>query len=133
MSDTEVISQLIDEQMEQGKPLLSAIQTVCETKLMGTWRLALLGDNKLVLATNSGDLFLGRDANTVVFCTEAAIQQELKGFSFEKLKQNVLYEICFSDLTKVNEQSLIKQIQLNKQPKSHSTFLDEIKAVFEHV
>jgi hypothetical protein len=48
--------------------------------------MALLGSDRLLLATNSGDLYLGRQGSSVVFCSEAAIQQEMKDFTFEKLK-----------------------------------------------
>jgi len=72
--------------MTQGHTLQSALQSVCETKLLGTWRMALLGSDRLLLATNSGDLYLGRKGSSLVFCSEAAIQQEMKDFTFEKLK-----------------------------------------------
>ena len=43
LTDSEVIAYLIDEKLEQGLELNDAIKIVCESRLYGTWRLAILG------------------------------------------------------------------------------------------
>lgn len=44
MTDSELIAFLIEEKINEGKSLSQAIKIVCETKLYGTWRLAILGE-----------------------------------------------------------------------------------------
>jgi hypothetical protein len=38
----------------------------------------------------------------------------MSDFTFEKLRQNVLYDICFSDPAKMTEQPLVKQISIKQ-------------------
>lgn len=82
MTDSQVIAYLIDEKLNEGQPLGQAIKSVCETRLYGTWRLAILGSEKLYLATNSGDFFLGKNEDTVIFSSEASIAEEISNFKF---------------------------------------------------
>jgi glucosamine 6-phosphate synthetase-like amidotransferase/phosphosugar isomerase protein len=44
MTDSELIAFFIEEKMNEGQSLGQAIKNVCETKLYGTWRLAILGE-----------------------------------------------------------------------------------------
>ena len=85
MTDSEVIAYLIDEFLQQGLSLSDAIKSVCEKKLLGTWRLAILGTNKLYIATNSGDFFVGKHDGYLIYCSEAGITDELTSFNFEKV------------------------------------------------
>ncbi len=85
MTDSEVIAYLIDEFLQQGLSLSDAITSVCEKKLLGTWRLAILGIDKLYIATNSGDFFVGKHDGYLIFCSEAGINDELTSFNFEKV------------------------------------------------
>lgn len=107
---------------------------MCETRLYGTWRLAILGTDKLFLATNSGDLFLSRNEDSVVFSSEPSIAEELTGFNFEKVKKNSLYEISFTEFKNIVETPLHKQTELSKNPmNSKHIYLEEIKACVDTV
>jgi hypothetical protein len=68
----------------------------------------VLGENVLVLATNSGDLYLGRSEANVLFCSEQQIQSEAPEFKFEKLKQNQMYVIEIDTLA-VSETPLVRK------------------------
>jgi glucosamine 6-phosphate synthetase-like amidotransferase/phosphosugar isomerase protein len=85
MTDSEVIAYLIDELLQQGMSLSDSIKSVCEKRLQGTWRLAILGTEKLYIATNSGDFFVGRRDGCLIFCSEVSITDELASLNFEKI------------------------------------------------
>lgn len=111
LTDSEIIANLIQTKIDSGSSIDEAIKFVCETKLYGTWRLAILGQNKVYLATNSGDFYIGKKDNRLVFSSEASISDELVGFNFEKLKKNCLVQIGFDSLL-LEETPLIKKIEI---------------------
>lgn len=99
-------------------PLKQAIKTVTETKLLGTWRLAIYGAQKLYVATNSGELHLGRQAGRVVVSSDGSVAGSLPDFAFAKVKQNCLLEISTSDCS-IEETGLTKQIKMPALLKEH--------------
>lgn len=71
-SDSQLIAKLIGVEMDNGSSVKEALKNVVERKLMGTWKLAVLGveqPDSLYLVKNSGDLILGQDKNSVVVST----------------------------------------------------------------
>lgn len=115
----------MDWQLEQpGADLSSAIKTVCETKLHGTWRLAVMANDKLYLATNSGDFFVGRSDDCFVFCSSDSIHELFA--SFDKIKRNTLVEVNFADLKMVEVSALKKQVHKMHAKKAEHIYLDEI-------
>lgn len=54
-----------------------AIQTLIETKLIGTWRLVIaLTDqpNKLYVTKNAGPFYMGKSDDSIVFCSDQTIR-----------------------------------------------------------
>jgi hypothetical protein len=79
-----------------------------ETKLLGTWRFAICAEDKLYLATNSGDLYLGKDAKSIVVCSDDLLTQNLQDFKFSKVPKNTLIEV--SKTCECTHTKLIKKI-----------------------
>ena len=63
--------------------------------MIGTWRLAIHGLQNIYLATNSGDLFIGKEhfGDSLVFCSEPSIIDITQQYKFIALKKNTLLEI----------------------------------------
>ena len=132
MTDTEIIATLVDQQLSQsGSDLCSAIKTVCETKLHGTWRLAVMAQDKLYLATNSGDFFVGRSEDCFVFCSSDSLHSLFP--NFDKIKRNTLVEVNFSDLKMVEVAALKKKVHKTQTKQTEHIYLDEILQSVETV
>lgn len=75
----------------------TAIQTMIETKLIGTWRLAVIlqsEPDKIYVTKNAGPLYMGKSAESVVICNDSLIlNEQADKFAFRKLKSNIIYEI----------------------------------------
>lgn len=97
MSDSELIACLLGRLLDQGMNLKTAIQTMIETKLIGTWRMtiALVSEpDRIFIVKNSGPFYMGTSQTSVVFCSDQAIlAEQASQFSFKKLKNNILYEV----------------------------------------
>ena len=98
MSDSELIAQMLGNELDTpNTDLKTAITNVLETKLFGTWRMAIIpvdNPNKIFFTKNAGEFFLGKTKNrqNIVVCSDDEIQEH-KDFRFEKMHNNTLYEI----------------------------------------
>ena len=83
--------------LDQGMDLKTAIQTMIETKLIGTWRLAISlvsQPDRIYLTKNVGPLYMGTSQDSIVFCSDQTIlSEQSERFTFKKLKNNILYEV----------------------------------------
>ena len=73
MSDSELIATLLGRLLDQGMDLKTAIQTMIETKLIGTWRMtiALVSEpDRIFIVKNSGPFYMGSSETSVVFCSD---------------------------------------------------------------
>lgn len=132
MTDTEIIATLVDQHLSHpGSDLCSAIKTVCETKLHGTWRLAVMAQDKVYLATNSGDFFVGRSEDCFVFCSSDSLHSLFP--NFDKMKRNTLVEVSFSDLKMVEVAALKKKVHKMQTKQTEHIYLDEILQSVETV
>ena len=97
LSDSELIALMIGKLMDQGMEVKAAIQNLVETKLIGTWRLAIVlssEPNKIYVTKNAGPFYLGESGDSVVLCSDQNILTEQEAtFTFRKLRSNILYEI----------------------------------------
>lgn len=63
---------MIGVELDQGASVKEALKNVVEKKLMGTWKLAVMGVDQpdhIYLVKNSGDFILGQSHNQVVVST----------------------------------------------------------------
>jgi hypothetical protein len=81
---------------------------------LGTWRFAIYHGDKLYLATNSGELYLGEDEKSVVVCSDDMLPQELPEFKFSKVPKNTLIEISKS--CEMTRTKLKREKQFVRQP-----------------
>ena len=97
MSDSELIAFLLGRYLDQGMDLKTAIQTMIETKLIGTWRMTITlvaEPDKVYVTKNVGPFYMGTSQNALVFCSDQnIINEHSEKFTFTKLKNNILYEI----------------------------------------
>ncbi len=97
LSDSELIALMIGKLMDEGTEIKSAIQNLVETKLIGTWKLAIVLNsepNKIYITKNAGPFFLGESSKSVILCSDFNILAEHeKNYIFRKLRSNMLYEI----------------------------------------
>lgn len=114
--------------MDSGSSVKEALKNVVERKLMGTWKLAVLGTEQpdsLYLVKNSGDLILGQDKNSVVVSTTDLIftGEDTKGIQTQKIPSNHLVEL--KDDCTYKLEKLEKKIQVDRQPKPGYDFIFE--------
>ena len=65
--------------LKEGQDIKTAIQTLIETKLIGTWRLAIIltaEPNKIYVTKNAGPLFMGKSSGSIVICSDQSILNE---------------------------------------------------------
>ena len=96
-SDSELIAQMLGNELDNGIDLKTAIIDLLETKLFGTWRMAIIpvdNPNKIFFTKNAGEFYLGKTKNkmNIVVCSDDEIQEH-KEFRFAKMQTNTLYEI----------------------------------------
>lgn len=73
LSDSELIALTLGKFLDQGMDIKTAIQTMIETKLIGTWRLAVIlqsEPDKIYVTKNAGPLYMGKSAESVVICND---------------------------------------------------------------
>jgi len=96
-SDSELIALMLGKLLKEGQNIKTAIQTLIETKLIGTWRLAIVltaEPDKLYVTKNAGPLFMGKSEGKIVICSDQSIlNEQASNFTFSKLRVNTLYEI----------------------------------------
>lgn len=87
-----------------------------EQKLLGTWRLVVMASNDarcLYASTNSGVLFLGKSADSIILSSSQEVASaNQKRYIFEKLEKNVLYEI--TDECLVSSEHLQKKMSVQR-------------------
>jgi len=119
MSDSELIAIMLGRYLDQGMDLKIAIQTMIETKLIGTWRMTISlvsQPDRIYITKNVGPLYMGKSANSIVFCSDQTILSEHSDrFTFKKLKNNILYEV--TDECVIQQFQLQKRIEVNRKPK----------------
>jgi len=72
-SDSELIAQLLGRYLDEGMDLKTAITTMIETKLIGTWRMtiALVAEpDKIYVTKNVGPFYMGSSEDSLVFCSD---------------------------------------------------------------
>ena len=108
MSDSELIAQLVGIELDKGENIKDSLKTVIETKLLGTWRLAVMTQEEakdIFVITNCGGIYFGRSDDSVIVSTVSRIASTYrKEYTWEKMENNTLYQI--SDNCKVNKQLL---------------------------
>ena len=120
LSDSELIALTLGKFLDQGMDIRAAITSLIETKLIGTWRMAIVlvsEPNKIYVTKNAGPFYIGRSQESVVLCSDACVLTDAisERYQFKKLKSNILYEI--SDDCSVEETALQKRIEVNRKPK----------------
>ena len=111
---------MIGKALDTGSDLRGAIINIIQTKLIGTWRMAVISveDPSTVYVTkNVGPCFLGTSKDNVVICQDKIIcdSGDFSGLSFQKLKSNILYEI--KDNCQISKTKLQRNIQVSRKPK----------------
>ena len=72
-SDSELIAIMLGRYLDQGMDLKTAIQTMIETKLIGTWRLAISlvsQPDRIYITKNVGPLYMGTSQDSIVVCSD---------------------------------------------------------------
>ena len=118
MSDSELIAQMLGNELDNSTDLKTAITNLLETKLFGTWRMAIIpvdSPNKIFFTKNAGEFYLGRTKNkmNIVVCSDDEIQEH-KNFRFEKMHNNTLYEIQKD--CKVSQTPIQKRVKVDRKP-----------------
>ena len=120
--------------LDQGMDLKTAIQTMIETKLIGTWRLAISlvsQPDRIYLTKNVGPLYMGTSQDSIVFCSDQTIlAEQSERFTFKKLKNNILYEV--TDECVIEQTQLQKRIVVNRKPKRGYSHIFE-EEIFESI
>ena len=79
LSDSELIALKLGKLLDSGLDIKTAIQTLIETKLLGTWRMAIMltaEPDKMYIAKNVGPCFMGKSSSSVVICSDPSILTE---------------------------------------------------------
>lgn len=118
-SDSELIALTLGHFLDQGMDIKTAITTMVETKLIGTWRLAIIlcsEPDKVYVTKNAGPFYMGTSENSVVFCSDSSIvTEQSEVFTFKKIKNNVLYTV--TDECVVDKVQLEKKIDVTRKPR----------------
>ena len=97
LTDSELIAIMLGKQMDNGANLKTAIKTLVESKLIGTWRLAVMEVNnpsQLYVVKNVGPMFIAKSNTSVIVCSDKEIYSDLpKAYIIKKMVNNMLYEI----------------------------------------
>jgi glucosamine 6-phosphate synthetase-like amidotransferase/phosphosugar isomerase protein len=115
--------------MDSGASVKEAIKRIVETKLMGTWKLAVMPldhPDHLYFVKNSGEIIIGTlsDKKAVVVSTEADLfkeSPEIKCSHIEKIPNNYLVDL--KDDCSITMEKLEKKIVVDRKPKGQ----------FEHI
>ena len=60
-----------------------------QQSLYGTWRLAVYNNKELFVATNSAEIYLGTNKNSLVITSDDILANELRSeYSFTKVKRH---------------------------------------------
>ena len=73
LTDSELIAVMLGKELDTGTDLKTAITTLVETKLIGTWRLAVVpvsNPNLIYFTKNAGQFFLGKSDTSIVICSD---------------------------------------------------------------
>jgi len=76
LTDSELIAVMLGRELDTGVDLKTAITNLVETKLMGTWRMAIVPvkePNLIYFIKNAGQFFIGRSDNSIVVCSDQEI------------------------------------------------------------
>ena len=79
LSDSELIALMLGKFLDSGMDAKTALQTIIETKLIGTWRIAVIvvaEPNKLFFTKNVGPCFMGKSEQSTVICNDRFIIEE---------------------------------------------------------
>ena len=75
LSDSEIIALMIGKFLDQDMDV-TALKTLVETKLIGTWRIAVMvvaEPNKLYFTKNVGPFYMGKSEHSIVLCSDRGI------------------------------------------------------------
>ena len=119
ITDSELIAMLIGKQLDGGVNLKTAIKTIIENKMIGTWKLVVMEVNKpsqMYVTKNVGPMFIGKSNNSVIIGSDKDIYSDLsKTYTIKKMVNNTLYEI--KDDCSIIETKMQKKINVERQPK----------------
>ena len=80
LSDSELIALMLGKYLDQeGMDVKTALKTLVETKLIGTWRIAVMvvaEPNKLLFTKNVGPFYMGKSEHSLVLCSDRVILEE---------------------------------------------------------
>jgi glucosamine--fructose-6-phosphate aminotransferase (isomerizing) len=118
LTDSELIAVMLGKELDSGADLKTAITTLVEKKLIGTWRMAIVPvkePNLIYFIKNAGQFFIGKSEESVVVCSDQEIcQQYEKQFTFTKMKNNELYEV--KDNCEISTTTTTKKISVERKP-----------------
>ena len=118
LTDSELIAIMLGKELDNTADLKTAITNIVEKKLIGTWRLAIIpvnNPNMIYFTKNCGDFFIGKSPSSVLICTSADARNDLsEHFSFQKMKNNILYEI--TDSCAISQSLMTRKIVVDKTP-----------------
>jgi glutamine---fructose-6-phosphate transaminase (isomerizing) len=142
LTDSQVITALISDQLDQGKNLKDALISIVEHKLLGTYRIAVMelkNPKCMFFVKNSGDFSIGLSKkNTGLF-----VSSDLTFFNEPEIKQVVSHPVAIpnnSIVTVMQDctytiEKLEKKIQIQKKPKTrfehimHEEIIESIDAI----
>ena len=73
LTDSELIAVMLGKELDTGADLKTAITTLVESKLIGTWRLAVIpvnNPNLIYFTKNAGQFFIGKSDSSIVICSD---------------------------------------------------------------
>ena len=79
LSDSELIALMLGKFLDQQMDIKTALKTLVETKLIGTWRIAVMvvaEPNKLYFTKNVGPFYIGRSEHSLVLCSDRIILED---------------------------------------------------------
>jgi len=79
LSDSEVVALFWGKLLDEGHDIKMAIKTLVETKLIGTWHLAIVltaQPDKIFVTKNAGPVYMGKRENAIVICSDQGIISE---------------------------------------------------------
>ena len=79
LTDSELIAVMLGKELDSGADLKTAITTLVENKLIGTWRMAIVpvnNPNLIYFIKNAGQFFIGKSEKSIVVCSDQEICQD---------------------------------------------------------